>query len=81
MDFLLLKRIADSCLEKRATEIKDYVYGFLLEEISDEGIAAGLRRLKSEQRARVLKEDEEMMKRALEEKRAEPPDEIHGAAV
>jgi hypothetical protein len=57
MDFLLMKRIADSCLERRTAEIQTYVYGYLVDEKTPEELVAGLNRIRSEEKARVLAED------------------------
>lgn len=56
-DFLMLKRIADSCLERRGEELRTYLYGFLVDEKTAEELIAGLNRIRSEEKARVLAED------------------------
>jgi len=57
LDILLLKRIAESTIEKRSTEISDTLFAFFVEELNDEELCARLRRFKAEARARVIAED------------------------
>ncbi len=58
MDEILKKRIADSVLEYRHEAIVDYVFGFLIGEKSDSEMCAGILRLKAEEKARILSQDE-----------------------
>lgn len=60
MDFVLKRRIGESVMEHRKSEADVYVFGWLIEEKSDEELLAGLRRIKAEQKTRVMKEDEAM---------------------
>lgn len=65
------ERVRDAVCERRTRELSDYTREFLAETISDGALIAGILRLKAEEKARLLKEDEAAMRAALEEKTAE----------
>jgi hypothetical protein len=54
---LLLKRVAEAVLERRHDELTAAVFNHALGDMSDEELCARLRRIRGEERARVLSED------------------------
>lgn len=54
---LLVRRTAESFLERRRDEVTAAVFAHALGDLSDDELCARLRRIRGEERARVLTED------------------------
>jgi hypothetical protein len=57
VDEVLARRIGEAALERRRDEITTAIFGFLIEELNDDELVARLRRIRSEERARIFSED------------------------
>jgi hypothetical protein len=57
VDEVLARRIGEAALERRRDEITTAIFGFFIEELNDDELVARLRRIRSEERARIFSED------------------------
>jgi hypothetical protein len=57
VDEVFARRTGEAALERRRDEITTAIFGFLIEELNDDELVARLRRIRSEERARIIAED------------------------